>query len=167
MNIVLVLPRFITSPCPPHLVRQLECFSLTASVAKAEETCDEMSNFLEVLVDNMFNPGASSKLRNRNLLLSLKQGFSFCGSVLGSFRCSPGCQQSQLSPVSCSPREAEARLWWEAPGSSLPSLKRFWIAWGFKIRRPAPSGKRWPNINIVMVFPKPVGRAQRIWFFFF
>ena len=28
--------------------------------AKAEETCDEMSDFLEVLVDNMFNPGASS-----------------------------------------------------------------------------------------------------------
>ena len=59
-NIVLVLPRFITSPCPPHLVRQLECFSLTDSVAKAKETCDEMSDFLEVLVDNMFNPGASS-----------------------------------------------------------------------------------------------------------
>ena len=58
-NIVLVLPRFITLPCPPHLVRQLECFSLTDSVAKAEETCDELSDFLEVLVDNMFNPGAS------------------------------------------------------------------------------------------------------------
>ena len=29
-------------------------------VAKAEETCDEMSDFLEVLVDNMFDPGASS-----------------------------------------------------------------------------------------------------------
>jgi len=42
------------------------------------------------------------------------------------------CQQSQLSPVSCSPREAEARSWWEAPGSLLPSLKRFWIAWGFQ-----------------------------------
>ena len=57
---MLVLPRFITSPFPPHLVRQLECFSLTDSVAKAEETCDELSDFLEVLVDNMFNPGASS-----------------------------------------------------------------------------------------------------------
>ena len=84
--------------------------------------------------------------------------------VVGSFRCSPGCQQSQLSPVSCSPREAEARLWWEAPGSSLPSLKRFWIAWGFKIGIPAPGGKRWPSSNIGIVFPKPVGRAQRIWF---
>ena len=51
---------------------------------------------------------------------------------VGSFRCSPGCQQSQLSPVSCSPREAEARSWWEEPGSSSPSLKRFWIAWGFQ-----------------------------------
>ena len=79
-------------------------------------------------------------------------------------KCSPGCQQSQLSPVSCSPREAEARLWWEAPGSSLPSLKRFWIAWGFKIGIPAPGGKRWPSSNIGIVFPKPVGRAQRIWF---
>ena len=57
---MLVLPRFITLPCPPHLVRQLECFSLTDSVAKAEETCDEMSDFLEVLVDNVFDPGASS-----------------------------------------------------------------------------------------------------------
>ena len=50
-NIVLVLPRFITLPCPPHLVRQLECFSLTDSVAKLEETCDEMSDFLEVFVE--------------------------------------------------------------------------------------------------------------------
>ena len=80
------------------------------------------------------------------------------------FKVSPGCQQWQLGPISCSRRAAAAQWLRAAPGSLLWSLCHLWIAWGFKISLLAPGGKRWPSSNIGSVLPKPVGKAQRMWF---
>ena len=77
------------------------------------------------------------------------------------FKVSPGCQQWQLGPISCSLQAAAARWLWAAPGSLLWSLCHIWIAWGFKIS--LPGGKRWPSKSIGSDLPKPVGKAQRMW----